>query len=285
MANKVTNYCNILNMSKIKHGLNIATSISSGYRSLYSLALTTCTMLGLRETECEKSHMPPRFGSTIPYYLLFDRKRDFSVTSGVINDDREQCVICKKYSQGPCGKLFKKWLECVDMNKGKESQCDDLVAPLDKCLKLHEEYYNTIDLYDDSEEKSNINKWKEFILKLEAGDEHPVSFDNFPTEIIPHIQIRLETMMGMIEFYPKVKKSDNEYTLILGYAKDDKGEILAAASASEFYSFAGMPSLRFRATKNTKDIFCCAIYMDVNDEEAGNIIVYRRIESLPKEAS
>ena len=240
-------------------------------------------------TRCEKSPMPPRFGRVIPYHFMVNQKRLFNDSNKIgsnipTKEDRNECLVCKKYSQGPCGKLFTKWLDCIDENSGKESICDQLVLSLDKCLKQYDEYYDNISIYDnDSDEEVNLDHWKEFILSLESGQEHEIVFKDFPPEIVPQLQIRLQKMIGVIEYHPKILRYGREYNLVLGYAKDNKGNILAAASSDELVEYEGMLILRFHTSNDTQHVKTCGIYMESNDKKSQNnekVVIYRRTERL-----
>lgn len=191
----------------------------------------------------------------------------------------------KKYSQGPCGKLFKKWLDCIDENSGKESICDELVPSLDKCLKQYDDYYENVNIYEnDDDEEVNLNHWIEFIASLESGEEHEIVFKDFPPEIVPQLQIRLKKMIGVIEYHPKMLRDGKEYNLVLGYAKDNTGNILAAASFDELVEYEGMLILRFHASNDTQHVMTCGIYMESNDKNNENtekVVIYSRNEQLP----
>jgi len=96
--------------------------------------------------------------------------------SGNRNRNRSECAMCKKYSRGPCGALFTKWLDCIDehdndktniitnnntegnegngdkepkSNSQSQSLCDKFIPPLNECLKEHQDYYDNINFYDD----------------------------------------------------------------------------------------------------------------------------------------
>lgn len=243
-----------------------------------------------RNTICEKSPVPPQFGRMIPHHLLLGQKRQFNSTSKIgsntsggipIKEDRNECLVCKKYSQGPCGKLFTKWLNCIDENNGKESICDELLLPLDKCLQKHEEYYKKINIYENIGENVNVNYWKEFIVSLESGQEQDIVFEDFPPEIVPQVQIRLEKMVGVVQYHPKLLRDGKDCNLILGYVKDNKGNILAGASFDELVDYEGMLVLRFHTSADTQDVITFGIYMESHEKNTKNIVIYKRAERLP----
>ena len=234
--------------------------------------------------------MPPRFGSRIPYHFLNDKKRYFNTTAEKrsnfpedipVKGDRSECAMCKKYSRGPCGNHFTKWLDCIDANSGNESNCDDLVLTLDRCLKKNQEYYDKINAYDDEGEDLDQSKWNDFISDLESDQEEAIPIESFPPDKVPDIQIRLEKKLGVIQFHPKMERKKSEHSLVLGYVKDQNGTVLAGASADELVSNDGMYLLRFHTSNDTKDVVVCAIYMDTNEDEKNSVIIYRRVERLP----
>jgi hypothetical protein len=265
------------------------TTISSltvlGLGIQYKYNITSTCSSNSNYTSCEKSSsIPPRYGSTIPNQLLFQQRRHLTTIdpSDISKkENRNECVICKKYSRGPCGDLFKKWLHCIDTNNGNESVCDKLIIPLDECLKNNDEYYSNIDPYEDVDEEINHDKWTDFISKLESGKEVPITFEDFPPDILPQMEIRLESMMGVIEFQPHVIRDREEQHIILGYAKDDKGHILAAAASDELLNYGDFVLLRFQAPADAIHIECCAIYIDTNAQDVGKTVIYNRIQCLP----
>lgn len=246
-------------------------------------------------TMCDRG--PPRYGKKIPLYLL--PRRDFSggsstnnsdgdsslVPSGgtpsetilsVPKEDRGDCPLCKKYSKGPCGELFKKWLECLDKNEGNEINCDVLMAPLDKCLKKNEAYYDKISLYDDNDDEKTIEKWKEFIEEMEG--EATTIIRDFDKETEPEMQLRLERQMGAAMFRSKIGNK----ILLLAYVKDQDGNILGAGSSEELYSFQGQLVLKFGADESCKDVIAHGLYGNEDDDDTENdIIIFRKMERMP----
>jgi hypothetical protein len=248
--------------------------------------------LDCRETKCDKGTVPPQFGSRIPFFLVNHQKRYFNTTTGTMKksnfpddipskEDRGECLVCKKYSRGPCGTHFKKWLECIDTNSGNEAVCDELVLPLDQCLKKNQEYYDNINAYDTEDKDEDENRWKDFILELESGEEESIMYDQFPPDKVPDMQIRLEKKMGIIQFHPEITRNGSKHLLMLGYVKDQDSTILAGASADELVDFDEMRVLRFHTSNNTRDIVACAIYTVANDDTPDDIIIYRKVERLP----
>ena len=148
-------------------------------------------------------------------------------------------------------------------------------------MKRNDEYYSKIDLYEHVDEEINLNKWIDFISKLESGKEVPVTFQDFPPEILPQMEIRLESMVGVIEFQPNFRRGKVEQNIIIGYAKDDKGNILAAAASDELLNYGNYVLLRFQAPGDAIHIECCAVYIDIDEQYIGQAVIYRRIQHLP----
>ena len=106
---------------------------------------------------------PPEFGATIPT-LTRGRERlatnrniatnDNTSTSLAAEDDnRNNCPMCKKFSAGPCGNVFQRWLTCTDCHMGKVvdpgtgqplhlCKCADLAVDLAECLEINTVYYS-----------------------------------------------------------------------------------------------------------------------------------------------
>ena len=259
-------------------------------RSL-SMLMSVSSMISLTvkaSTGCEKnaSAVPPRFGERIPRKLLAKdssdgRSSSNDFTSKIPLKDRNECVICKKYSKGPCGELFTAWLNCVDANNSETSACDDLIAEFDKCLKKNESYYENVDIHHD-EDFENENKWKSFILELEAvNDEQITQVKEFSKRNIPEMQFRLRDKMGVIMFHPKYMQGDSEKLLILGYVKDQNDVVLAGASSDELIEYGGKLMLRFRTNEISSEVKACAIYMSPDKKKIDEVVIYQRIERIP----
>ena len=239
-------------------------------------------------TTCEKnvSAVPPRFGEHIPRKLLAkdfsdDRSNSNDFTSKIPLKDRNECMICKKYSQGPCGGQFTAWLNCVDSKNSETSACDDLLVEFDKCLKKNESYYENVDVHED-EDFENENKWKSFISELEAeNDEQITRAKEFPKHNIPEMQFRLRDKTGVIMFHPKYIQDGSEKILVLGYVKDQNDVVLAGASSDEFIEYDGKLMLRFRTNETSSEVKACAIYMEPDQEEINEVVIYQRLERIP----
>ena len=155
-----------------RRAVTAATASATCLIALSKLTINACTA-------CERSvRQPPLYGKSIPFHLT---SRNMSSSSSIKsinnqekvvdgpkemkeqgNDDiygkistkeeKNDCPLCKKYSRGPCGPLFQKWIDCIDgKEENNQSDCDYLLAPLDQCLKSHQAYYDKISLYDDDD--------------------------------------------------------------------------------------------------------------------------------------
>ncbi len=235
-------------------------------------------------TFCDK-RAPPRYGKTIPRHIL---SRHFSDRGQKDNDDetsavaslsipvenREDCPLCKKYSQGPCGPLFKKWIQCLDQQKDDESKCDALVPPLEKCLKQNKEFYDKISVYDDAEDKHSMEDWIEFISQMEKSD--TTSFRTFSTEKEPEMQVRLENQMGAAMFHKKIGNK----ILLMAYIKDQDGNIIGAGSSEDLYPFQGQLVLRFGVEDRSRDATAYGLYGSEEDDD-NEVIIFTKTERIP----
>lgn len=230
----------------------------------------TCT-----ESERRRRKRPPKFGTLIP--SITTRGISTSrINTNEMMSDRDDCPMCKKFGSGPCGDVFKRWLDCTDDNPGNDdngepmhlSQCSDLAAKLSKCLDDHQEYYIR---YDD-ENKHEISKdendelkeaWSEFVTETEDQiNAHVYKLEEFPAEIAPTIQVRLESNSGAAYF--KNKNLDGA-AIIVAYIMDDKGSVLAAGSKEDMDMGEFGCILQFDLSTSMKSATCRAIYQEVDD--------------------
>ncbi len=236
-------------------------------------------------TICEK-RAPPRYGKTIPRHILSrhisggsqkdkDHENSIDVASlSIPAENREDCPLCKKYSQGPCGSLFKKWIQCLDKQKDNESKCDALVIPLEKCLKQNKEFYDKISVYDDDDDKHSMEDWIEFISQIEKSD--TTSFRSFSAEKQPEMQVRLESKMGAAMFHKNIGNN----ILLMAYVKDQDGNIIGAGSSEDLYPFQGQYVLRFGVEDSCRDVTAHGLYgSEENDDN--NVIIFTKTERIP----
>jgi hypothetical protein len=229
----------------------------------------------------KRRSVPPQFGTSVRY-------KHASSSISETNDSNEDCPICRKYSQGPCGTIFRQWLTCTDANKGIDpetkqewhlTKCSHLATPLAQCLQKHESYYENLDIYneDDDENENDDMKdlkeaWQNVIKEVEQKDRQ-----SFPPEIVPELQVRPTTNTGMAAFVYQYK----EKTLILAYVKDnDTGELLAAGSLEDLWEWEenGYGVLRLALPETTRSVTAYALYQADTPEEE---ILYVKPQRVP----
>ena len=235
--------------------------------------------------------IPPRFGVVIPTHLLPKDKRSLTTISterdtrnnldeiSQSSSKRNDCPMCKKYSQGPCGEIFTSWLSCIDSNTGTEQKCDEFVKEFKICLEQHNDFYEKIDAYGESKdnEDGSIEKWKSFIDDLEQDASFRM-FDEEDKDYQPDMQVRMKSKMGAVMFHPNM----NEDILLLVYVKDQNGNILGAGSVDELFYWneeddddengqggnEGKFILRFRVAVDTSSVTAYALYGKDEEENA-----------------
>ena len=229
--------------------------------------------------------VPPRFGLSVltthrPNHDDASFSSSFSL-SNIDTNNKNDCPICKKFSQGPCGELFKAWMACTDKHPGKNpdkpeedlhlSKCLDLVKPLGTCLEEHTTFYEELDVYaeDYGEEQGLMEAWKDVIAQVEK-DRRPALF---PTP--PQLEIRLASNTGMASFdYELLGKN-----IVMSYVKDaDSGELLAAGSVDDLWEYQGKGILRLSFGPTCKSVTTFALYMD--DDETD--ILYQCTQAVPR---
>jgi len=86
------------------------------------------------------------------------------------NTYREDCPLCAKYGAGPCGPLFRLWLNCTDnaafaVDKDPVTACAADFDRLQTCLEQHEAYYDTtattVSLDSNSDDESTTSNHDE----------------------------------------------------------------------------------------------------------------------------
>ncbi len=242
---------------------------------------------------------PPEFGSTIPSMSRRGMATKFSDTSipAIDVNDREDCPLCKKFSSGPCGELFKKWLACTDVNPGKDdngeplhlTRCSSFAERLAECLDENSPYYSK-DSEDEVEHDVNIgNKgtnsaegdgmlkdaWTEFVSGIEDGIKSgKYSLLPFPATITPRVEVRISTHTGAAFFVPE----NDAQPIIAAYILDDSSNVIAAASQKDMYMNGLGCVIQFKVMEGMKSATCRAIY----DMEGDNVsIVYTRTMLVP----
>ena len=242
-------------------------------RGFVPVAATAGCLTLTKTSICEQSRIPSRFGTSII--------RHQSALSGIdTNSSKEDCPLCKKFSQGPCGELFKTWLACTEQFSGKDpennedlhlSKCLHLAKPLGACLEQHEDHYSEMDIYaeDDEEEDDLMEAWNQVIREVEAT-RTAVSF-----ETPPDLQIRLVNNTGMASFDYTI--SGNK--VVMTYVRDeDTGELLAAGSIDDLWDYEGRGVLRLSFGPTCKSVAVYALYSDENDKD----VLYKHSQRIPR---
>lgn len=211
---------------------------------------------------------PARFGMSV-------RHKHSDTLPLIPKDDKNDCPLCKKYSQGPCGELFQKWLACaeqyksmMDSNTNEElhlSKCRHLALPMAECLDKHQEYYDSLDVYSDEyEERVLLQEWTKVVKQVEETHSSDTVLE-FPPSLTPELQIRPSTNTGMAAFVYNHDDDDNSRTLTLAYVKDaGSGELLAAGSLEDLWEWQDKYGvLRLNIPPKTTAITAYALYDDV----------------------
>ncbi|KAL7483908.1 hypothetical protein ACHAW6_009547 [Cyclotella cf. meneghiniana] len=183
---------------------------------------------------------PPKFGTSIPRKSTRGL-RTLPINLGEVNAQREDCPMCKKFSRGPCGDIFKRWLDCTDQNPGKDPdgspmyllKCSEFAEELAKCLEENSEYYEKDET--EGEDAHEINElkaaWREFCSEMEDQISTGIyKLQAFPANMNPTIQVRSESQTGAAYFKPRMNDGSS---IVAAYIFDDNGELLAAGSKDD----------------------------------------------------
>jgi len=228
---------------------------------------------------------PPRFGNhKIASRLLSSKGNDVtaSPTEKEMNEavnanikDRH-CPICAKYSKGPCGDIFRDWLQCTDENPGKNEstqkdihieKCFHLAKPLAECLSKYEEFYAKIPLeYDEIDKDADQEKgaenvreaWDNIVHEIESASKTQKNSRKFPNYMAPEMEVRFEANVGLALFYKKSLQCKDGKELLLAYLKDQNGKLLGAGTLEDIQN--GRGSLRFGIDETTETVTLCALY-------------------------
>lgn len=193
-----------------------------------------------------------------------------------VKRDRDDCPMCKKFGSGPCGDVFRRWLDCTDENPENDadgepmhiSQCLDFATKLSECLDDHQEYYIRYDeenKHQSSQDENDQLKetWSEFVTETEEQiNANVYKLKDFPADIAPLIQMKLESNNGAAYFKPKNLGGS---VIIVGYIIDDKGSVLAAGSKEDMDMGEYGCILQFDMWEGMKSATCRAIYEESDD--------------------
>jgi len=211
-------------------------------------------------TNCQSAasspRRPPIFGTSIKNKRHFSSYNNSSgsTTSWLsdpnlnnITEDRKNCPICERYSQGPCGELFKTWLQCVDdhpgtirtseQETGEErhlSACATHAQALASCLEQHQAFYDNLpfhsdNLQEDSDDNGNDNHiealheaWEDFLrdelLPL------PIPRREFPTPHKPRVEFRPTDRLAVVTLDVSMAKDDppGAATLLMVFVQEEQ---------------------------------------------------------------
>lgn len=202
--------------------------------------------------------------------------------------------MCKKFSRGPCGEHFTKWLACTDANPGKDAsgeplhltRCSDFAEKLAVCLDENIAYYSkNEDTDDDTNEDVDTaasegalrDAWKEFVREMEdAINSGKYSLLPFPHNIQPKMEVRLSTHTGAAFF-----ASEHEsHPILAAYILDDSSNVIAAASREDMYMKNHLGCvIQFKIVEGMKSATCRAIY-DTDGED--DPVIYTRSMLVPR---
>ena len=266
---------------------------------------------GPQQQRQRRRQQPVRFGPSVRWMTTQDYSR-FTVANNNNNnndnddldEERASCPVCQKFSRGPCGAVFRRWLECTDQYPGPHpdnpneewhlTQCLPYAKPLAQCLEQYQSYYNHNDdddqqqQDDDSDEQQDLQQaWSKVIAQVEQ--EHQEADAAFPHGAKPCLRVRPATQTGMAAFATK--------NLILCYVRgsnndDDKSVLLAAGGREDLwldwkdgygvlqFSYLSPPGLV------VSRITAHALYYsndDDDDEDNENVILYSHTELIPSD--
>lgn len=205
------------------------------------------------------------------------------------NSKNKNCPICAKYSKGPCGEIFRAWLQCTDENPGQNvstgqdlhlEKCLHLATPLAKCLTEHENYYSAIPLeYDDNEsvEVGNENDtdsgqnvrqaWENIVREIESAPNAEKIRKHFPKDMAPEMEVRFESNTGVAFFSKQTLCDKDGKDLLLVFLKDQNGELLGAGTLDDIQQSGGW--IRFHVLNGTDTVTLSALY---GDDENGPLL-------------
>eukprot|EP00543_Licmophora_paradoxa_P001971 CAMPEP_0202455360 /NCGR_PEP_ID=MMETSP1360-20130828/12912_1 /ASSEMBLY_ACC=CAM_ASM_000848 /TAXON_ID=515479 /ORGANISM="Licmophora paradoxa, Strain CCMP2313" /LENGTH=264 /DNA_ID=CAMNT_0049074927 /DNA_START=365 /DNA_END=1159 /DNA_ORIENTATION=+ len=235
----------------------------------------------LQQQQQKRTKVPPRFGTSVASFTtsISSPLSDSILLSS--KENREDCPICKRYSQGPCGDVFKQWMACTDAHPGKDettgedlhlSKCLDLAKKLGSCLNKHQEFYEALDLYrpEEDEEVESMEElqaaWQKVIEEIEET-RIPKPFASLsPPLQQPTVEVNPKQQNGFVAL--PLERS-NSCNLIMVYARcDTTKEILAAGSNEDLWEWKdGLGILRLSFNSTTKSITTYALYEDADNDD------------------
>jgi len=252
-----------------------------------SLFLSDSTLLKSYHATCQSSRdsrgsnistgriqRPPTFGSSIQnqrrLFHTLSQKEDLSQViqqekkrnderSDIGKNNREDCPICERYSQGPCGSIFKTWLQCTDDHPGQDPKtgkdlhldhCAKYASSLASCLEKNESFYENLKFEQmaqetakvDPKEHEELQQAWERLIQEDLQDIPRVDFSKHdPGKPIMEIRPldRTGVIMVPINRIDKSNKSQGtDSTLLLVFVQDSTThQLLSAGSLEDVFRY------------------------------------------------
>ena len=272
-----------------------------------------------RRRTFRRNRRPPEFGGTVPnltttrgVVVATNRSstNDDTTTSSLAVMDEEveeedrvnNCPMCKKFSRGPCGMIFQRWLACTDCHTGKVdystgeplhlSKCADYAVELAECLEENTDYYSKdeyeeeIDVGQQLKDSSELkDAWTVFVTEMEdciLSGKYTVQ--PFTATLDPKIKIRVNTKTGAAFFVLSSENENDEQQqqpiLVAAYILDNKSNVIAAGSQEDMYMDDELGCvLQFKISDGMKSVTARAIY-DTTVSDDG-ILIFSRTMLVP----
>ena len=267
------------------HSLGRAVAISG--------VASTAAFSGKSRPRCAPVRRPPTFGSSIRNYNTSGNNSTTDLLS-LADRKKDNCPICEKYSQGPCGKFFTTWLECTDRHPGKDpttqqdlhlSQCASFAAALADCLNQNEEYYEKPfqqDVCDDNRPEEDAlqlqGAWEELIDK----ELTKVPRQAYPKGHQPQLEFRPNDRLGVI--FVDLQDIQDQALLLVFVQDDDSKRLLSAGSLDDLFVFPkdGKETgvLQCTIPESTNQIVVSALYE--GREDTTRQMIYTFVAKVPK---
>ncbi|KAL7448920.1 hypothetical protein ACHAWC_002039 [Mediolabrus comicus] len=199
--------------------------------------------------------------------------------------------MCKKFGSGPCGEIFKRWLNCTDKYPGKDSageplhltKCIDLAEELGSCLDNHADHYSS---KDDEEEDNKRHQqthdhtskeaWSDFVMEIEHGIKSKKFVTSpFSEKYHPSMQFKRSNTCAAI-FAPDM----NGAPIVTAYIIDENNNLLAAGSKEDMDMGSFGCVLQFDVPDATKSVTCRVIYDSEKDD--GAVIIFTTTTLVPR---
>jgi len=288
--------CGIKNSSHNQHANIVASLMCVGMYVAKSKSYHCMAEASQIQNNARRRKRPPTFGSTVPTIT----KRGITTGTDLGNDiasvavdDREDCPMCKKFGSGPCGDIFKRWLNCTDKHPGKDANgeplhlthCVDLAEKLGECLDTHADHYTSKDNEEDikQQEKARSKEtdelksaWSEFVSEMEEGIRtNTFTTLPFPEKYSPSMQFKPSSKSGAAIFAPEIDGA----SIITAYIIDDDDNVFAAGSKEDMDMGSFGCVLQFDLVDETmKSATCRAIY----DSDDVDVVILTRTILVPR---